>query len=85
MEVGAAGSNGFLYYRIAFVAYNIVRLNDLSVGGAGVCPEQPLLQGAEVCEKREGWIEQRLQVDAIRLEEKEIIKAFNILLHKFPL
>lgn len=26
-----------------------------------------------------------LQVDAIRLEKKEIIKAFNILLYEFPL
>jgi len=26
-----------------------------------------------------------LQVDAIRLEKKEIIKAFNILLYQFPL
>lgn len=95
-ELGVEGAraDGLLCYSTVFVAYSTVRVNGWSVGSDGACcpaPRSPgsfphgsrcVLRGNGGFNKGCVWW---LQVGAIWLEEKEIIKAFNILLYKFPL
>jgi len=86
--VGAVRADGLLYYRVVFVAF------ETAEGIAWRSAALVLVRGFQCTSRcvlgrgKGGFSKGRvqwLQVDAIRLEENEIIKAFNILLYKFLL